>query len=75
MARFNKELRRKLDKTVWATGCTSWYKTDSGKITNNWSDFTVRYRWRTRKPKLADFETAPIAPAAAVHGQAKGQVA
>ena len=33
------------------------YKTDSGKITNNWSDFTVRYRWRTRKPKLADFET------------------
>jgi len=59
MVRFNKELRRQLDKSVWATGCTNWYKTESGKITNNWSDFTIRYWWRTRKPKMAAFETAP----------------
>ncbi len=58
MAEFNRELRRELDKSVWATGCTSWYKTDGGKITNNWSDFTLRYWWRTRRPKLAAFETA-----------------
>lgn len=57
MADFNRELRRELDKSVWATGCTSWYKTEGGKITNNWSDFTLRYWWRTRRPKLAAFET------------------
>jgi cation diffusion facilitator CzcD-associated flavoprotein CzcO len=56
MARFNEELRSQLDKSVWATGCTSWYKTEGGKITNNWSDFTVRYWWRTRRPQLAAFE-------------------
>ena len=67
MARFNKELRRKLDKTVWATSCTSWYKTEDGKITNNWSDFTLRYWWRTRRPKLRAFETVgPVAAAAKV---------
>ncbi|MFN2375791.1 MAG: flavin-containing monooxygenase, partial [Candidatus Binatia bacterium] len=56
MARFNEQLRRQLAKSVWATGCTSWYKTEGGKITNNWSDFTVRYWWRTRRPKLSGFE-------------------
>lgn len=58
MARFNEELRRELARTVWATGCTSWYKTESGKITNNWSDFTLRYWWRTRRPRLAEFEAS-----------------
>jgi cation diffusion facilitator CzcD-associated flavoprotein CzcO len=58
-AKFNKELQKGLGKSVWATGCTSWYKTDGGKITNNWSDFTVRYWWRTRRPKLAAFDTEP----------------
>jgi cation diffusion facilitator CzcD-associated flavoprotein CzcO len=58
MVSFNRELRRQLAKSVWATGCTSWYKTEGGKITNNWSDFTLRYWWRTRRPRLEAFETA-----------------
>jgi hypothetical protein len=57
MVRFNRELQKNLGKSVWATGCTSWYKTGGGKITNNWSDFTVRYWWRTRRPQLAAFDT------------------
>jgi cation diffusion facilitator CzcD-associated flavoprotein CzcO len=73
MARFNQELRRRLGKTVWATSCTSWYKTEAGKITNNWSDFTLRYWWRTRRPKLAAFEVAgPGASPAVTASAGKG---
>ena len=55
MTRFNAVLGRRLDATVWAGGCTSWYKTSSGKITNNWPGFSVDYWRRTRRPNFADF--------------------
>jgi hypothetical protein len=34
--------------TVWDRGCTSWYRTASGRNTTNWPDFTFAYRLRTR---------------------------
>jgi len=40
-------------RTAWAGSCTSWYKTDEGKIVNYWSTDTVRYWRRTRRPRLA----------------------
>jgi len=54
--RYNADLQRDLAKTAWAAGCSSWYKTASGKVTNNWSGFTVDYWWRTRRPDFAAFE-------------------
>ncbi|HSK04330.1 MAG TPA: hypothetical protein VK932_23915, partial [Kofleriaceae bacterium] len=56
MVRYNEELQAALAKTAWASGCSSWYKTADGTITNNWSGPTTAYWWRTRKPDLADFE-------------------
>jgi cation diffusion facilitator CzcD-associated flavoprotein CzcO len=35
--------------TVWAATGKSWYKTEQGRITNNWSGSTVRYWWVTRR--------------------------
>ena len=35
--------------TVWAATGKSWYKTEKGRITNNWSGSTVRYWWITRR--------------------------
>ena len=35
--------------------CSSWYKTASGKITNNWSDDTAAYRRRTARPRFGDY--------------------
>jgi len=55
MARYNAELQSALRDTAWAAGCTSWYKTASGKVINNWSGFTVAYWWRTRRPDFAAF--------------------
>ena len=56
MASYNAELQQALAKTTWAGDCHSWYKTDGGKITNNWSGRTTQYWWRTRKPDFDEFE-------------------
>jgi len=56
MERSNAELQQALANTTWAAACHSWYKTDDGKITNNWSGSTVQYWWRMRKPNFDEFE-------------------
>lgn len=65
-ARFNEELQRKLVDMVWQSGCRSWYVTAGGKNTHNWPDPSYRYRARTRRIDLDDFElvraSAPPAP-------------
>jgi cation diffusion facilitator CzcD-associated flavoprotein CzcO len=53
--RYNAELQRKLAGSVWATGCNSWYKHRSGKITALWPGFTFGYWWRTRRFRPADY--------------------
>lgn len=57
MDAYNVRLQRELSRTVWtATG--SWYKTEDGKITNNWSGSTIRYWWRTRRADLGVYDQA-----------------
>jgi cation diffusion facilitator CzcD-associated flavoprotein CzcO len=55
MIRFNATLQREMQKTVWAGGCASWYRTSAGKIISNWPGFTIDYWWRTRRPDFAHF--------------------
>lgn len=57
--RFNSDLQKRIRDTVWDKGCHSWYKTDSGKNTNNWPGFTFIYRRRTRKMDPRDYELHP----------------
>lgn len=45
---YNTELQDRLKKTVWQSGCDSWYVTEAGKNTNNWPGFTFDYRRDTR---------------------------
>jgi len=56
MAHYNEELQQALTRMTWAADCHNWYKTDDGKITNNWSGRTTAYWWRTRKPALDELE-------------------
>lgn len=46
---FNAELHSRLPRTVWASGCTSWYQTASGRITTLWPGSTIEFRRRTRR--------------------------
>ncbi len=54
--RFDDEVQSAAAQTVWAEGCSSWYKDASGRITNNWTDHTTAYRRRLARPDLADWE-------------------
>jgi hypothetical protein len=35
--------QRLMMTTAWAGSCRSWYKTATGRITNNWPSWTLRY--------------------------------
>ena len=55
--RYNDELAERLAKTVWATGgCSSWYRTRSGRNTTLWPGFTVEFRMRTRRFDAESYE-------------------
>ena len=36
-------VQRRVRQTVWVAACHSWYKTASGRVTNNWPSWTVTY--------------------------------
>ena len=48
-ANYNARLQRRLARTVWASGCTSWYRDRNGKITALWPGFTFTFRALTRR--------------------------
>ncbi|MEQ9478842.1 MAG: NAD(P)/FAD-dependent oxidoreductase [Algiphilus sp.] len=55
---FNQQLQERLSHTVWAGGCSSWYQTADGRITNNWPGKTLEYRRLTRRLDIQSYETA-----------------
>ncbi|HEX8742293.1 MAG TPA: NAD(P)/FAD-dependent oxidoreductase [Thermoleophilaceae bacterium] len=61
---FNEEVQRRLAGSVWTAGCNSWYRTESGKVTNNWAGFVTEYRRRTRRPDPADYRLVQARPKA-----------
>jgi cation diffusion facilitator CzcD-associated flavoprotein CzcO len=48
-ARFDAELRRALEGTVWHTGCTSWYVDENGNDPSQWPWLWSTYRRRTAR--------------------------
>ncbi|WP_212756102.1 hypothetical protein [Flexivirga aerilata] len=54
----SEQMQRWSRHTVWDRGCTSWYRTASGRHTNNWPGMTVDYWRRTRRVDWADFALA-----------------
>lgn len=52
--RYDDRIQRHLQRTAFAADCHSWYKTASGRITNNWPGPTVRYWLDTRRFRRND---------------------
>ena len=46
-AAFTAEIDRRMRRTVWASGCASWYQDATGRIPTIWPDWTWRFRRRT----------------------------
>jgi cation diffusion facilitator CzcD-associated flavoprotein CzcO len=53
--RSNAWVRRRLKRTVWAQGCTSWYLTAEGRNTTNWPGYTLEFWLKTRAPRWNDY--------------------
>ena len=58
---FNDDIQRRLAESVWTAGCSNWYRSESGKVTNNWPGTIFAYRRRIRRPNPRDFRAAPAA--------------
>ena len=52
---YDEEVQSRLEKGVW-TGCDSWYREASGRVTTNWPGLVHEYQRRTRTAVLADYE-------------------
>ena len=52
--RDDQRTQRLMSTTAWVANCTSWYKTASGRVTNNWPSWTVRYWYDTLRLRPAD---------------------
>jgi len=61
---FNSWVQSASHRSVWETGCHSWYTTASGRNTNNWPDLTFLYRYRVRRFDPAAYRVMPGQPAA-----------
>ncbi len=59
---YNAELDRRLKKTVWASGCKSWYVSEDGRNPTLWPGFTFEFRRRTRRVdrRAYDLVRAPV---------------
>ena len=53
---YNADLQALIKRSVWDQGCDSWYKTATGKHTNNWPGFTFSYRRLTHTLDLAHYQ-------------------
>lgn len=59
-ARFNDEMRRAMPRTVWMTGCRSWYLGKDG-LPMLWPWTPARHREMLREPAPEDFEVTRAA--------------
>jgi cation diffusion facilitator CzcD-associated flavoprotein CzcO len=62
---FNRWVQAASRKSVWESGCHSWYTTASGRNTNNWPDHTFLYRYRVRRFDPSAYRVMPKLPATA----------
>jgi cation diffusion facilitator CzcD-associated flavoprotein CzcO len=63
--RDDERTQRWMTTTAWVANCSSWYKSASGRVTNNWPTWTVRYWYDTLRLRPSDLGViAPVPPPA-----------
>ena len=63
---FNEAIDRRMDGTVWSTGCQSWYLDDTGRNATLWPDWTWRFRRRAARFDAEHYELEEAAEPVAV---------
>jgi cation diffusion facilitator CzcD-associated flavoprotein CzcO len=59
-AAFDAEMQRRLSGSVWS-GCTSWYRTEAGRVVTNWPGQAAEYAARTARLDRADYRAGGAA--------------
>ncbi len=59
-AAYNAWVQQRMQGTVWASGCRSWYMNADGKVTAIWPDWTWKFWWQLRRCDPADFSFAGV---------------
>ena len=54
-SRMDATVQTALSRTVWNSGCTSWYVDETGRNTNNWPFTTLYYRRLTSQVDMHDY--------------------
>lgn len=54
---FNEELQQRMARTVWSSGCKSWYLNSQGRNTTLWPGFTFSFRRLTKHFDTAGYTT------------------
>lgn len=54
-ASYDAEVQARLDEGVWS-GCDSWYRATSGRVTTNWPGLVHEYQRRTQTAVLAEYD-------------------
>lgn len=57
---FNQSIQRRMDRTVWQSGCQSWYLDEQGVNRTLWPRSTFAYWIRMLRPRRADFDLPPV---------------
>ena len=53
---FVERIQADMTKTVWLSGCKSWYQSDDGRVFTLWPGFTWQYWLRTRRFRDGDYK-------------------
>lgn len=56
---FNQALQRRMQHTVWTSGCASWYLDARGRNTTLWPSFTFNFWRQTRHFDVQHYQTVP----------------
>jgi len=61
---FNDDVQGQMQRSVWSSGCASWYLDENGRNTTIWPSFTFNYILKTMlfKPSMYDATTADGQP-------------
>jgi cation diffusion facilitator CzcD-associated flavoprotein CzcO len=57
---WNGRVRERMKRTVWNTGCDSWYLDANGRNTTIWPGTTTEFRRATRRVELSEYEVLRV---------------
>ena len=64
LAHYNQQVQSALKRTVWNSGCTSYFLDRHGRNSTNWPWTTFFMRWRLKRFRMAEFDvTRTLTPA------------